>query len=461
MKTHFTSLTPLLASNGAQRRPGGGEAGSAIVLTLVIAGVIALTVAVYLSWANTQNTMAARSQCWNAALPVTEAGLEEALTQLHYTGVSNLSSNGWTAGTNGWYFKQNYVDGRGYYVVNIRSIQLPVIVSTGYVPAPLSLANYVKRRVRVTTTGGAPIAAAVVSKGAISLSGNNVTIDSFNSTDPTASTNGKWDPLKARDKGNVITMAHDGLTSNGKPLYALDIGDADIKGHVSVIPGATVNLTSGGSVGDLSWVNAGTQGIEAGWSATDANVGIDDVKPPFSGGYSTPVLTSGNKVPYNYVLDQSVNYQLSKLSGRVLVTGNATLWVTDDVSIGSGDFIEIAAGASLKLYVSAPSASIAGQGVINDGGSANGFQYFGLPTNTSIDYKGNSAFYGIIYAPEAALKLGGGGTTDMDYTGSMTVASLAMNGHYHIHWDEGVQNLLASAIIVSTWNEVDPNGPIQ
>src|SRR5689334_22800770 len=221
MKIHLTSLTPLLASNGAQRRPGGaGEAGGAIVLTLVISGLMALTLAAYLSWANTQNTMAARSQCWNSALPVAEAGLEEALTQLHDTGVSNLSANGWAVVTNGWYYKKNSVDSRGYYEVNIRNTQPPVIVSTGYILAPLSSTNYVKRRVRVTTSGGSPIPAAVVTKGAISLSGNNVTIDSFNSADPLASTNGKWDPLKAGDKGNVITMAHDGLTANGKPLYA-------------------------------------------------------------------------------------------------------------------------------------------------------------------------------------------------------------------------------------------------
>jgi len=459
MKPFFTSPIPVLAKR--KRRPEStSEAGSVIFLTLVIAAVVAGTLAAFLIWANTQNRMSTRSQYWNAALPVAEAGLEEALTQLHYTGVTNLSANGWTV-TNGWYFKQNYVDATSYYQVNIQNTQPPVIVSTGYVPGPSSITTYVKRRVRVTTTGGTSIGRAVVSKGANYLSGNNVTIDSFNSTDPTASTLGKWDPLKARDKGDVLTMSHDGLTSNGKPLYAMDIGDADIKGHVSVVPGATINLTSGGSVGDSAWVSAGTQGVEPGWSSTGANVGIDDVQQPFSGGYYTPVGTTIGKVKYTYYLDQSANYKLGSLSGKVLVVGNATLWVTDSVNIGTGDFIEIAPGASLKLYVSAASATIAGQGVVNDGGFAKDFQYFGLPTNTSIDYKGNSAFYGVIYAPEAALKLGGGGTTDIDYNGSLTVASLTMNGHYHIHYDESLQPAQAGAFVVSAWNEVDPNGPPQ
>src|SRR5439155_17082619 len=138
------------------------------------------------------------------------------------------------------------------------------------------------------------------------------------------------------------------------------------------------------------------------------------------------------KVKYTYNLDQSANYKLSILSGKLLVTGNATLWVTDDVNIGSGDFIQIAAGASLRLYVSAPSAVIGGQGIVNTDGYAKNFQYYGLPTNTSIDYKGNASFVGTIKAPQATLKLGGGGTSDYDFIGSAVVRSLTMNGHFHI-----------------------------
>ncbi len=452
------------------RGPGGPSRGgrrqsdsaSALFVTLVIAGVIALTLAAYLTWANTQNRVSSRSQCWNAALPAAEAGLEEALTQLHAAGQTNLSANGWTSGANGWYFKKNFIDSKAYYEVNIKSSLPPVIVSTGFVPAPFSSTTYVKRRVRVATLGGMTNGVAIMTKGPINLSGNNVTIDSFDPRDPLASTDGKWDSLKARDKADVITMARDGLTANGKPLYAVDVGDADIRGHVIATAGATINVTSGGSVGDSSWVSAGMQGIEPGWSSTDANVGMDDVQEPFSGGYYTPTLIAGNKALYNYVLDLPGNYKISSLSGKVLVAAtNVVLWVTDDLTIGSGDFIEIAPGASLKLYVSAALATIGGQGVINDGGCASAFQYFGLPTNTSIDYKGNSAFYGVIYAPEAALKLGGGGTTELDFSGSITVASLTMNGHYHVHFDESLVPAQPPPLVVSRWTEVDANGPVQ
>ena len=143
----------------------------------------------------------------------------------------------------------------------------------------------------------------------------------------------------------------------------------------------------------------------------------------------------------------------------MLVTGNVTLWVTGDVNIGSGEFIEVAQGASLKLYVSGASAVIGGQGIINDTGYAKNFQYYGLPTNTSIDYKGNSAFTGTINAPQADVKLGGGGTTDYDFVGSVVANSVTLNGHFHIHYDEALQPAIPNGYLVAAWNEVDPNTP--
>ena len=78
--------------------------------------------------------------------------------------------------------------GNAYYEVNIKRIDPPVIVSTGFIPAPLATSKYVKRRVLVTTSGGTPIPAAVICKKPITLSGNNVTIDSFDSSDSAGST---------------------------------------------------------------------------------------------------------------------------------------------------------------------------------------------------------------------------------------------------------------------------------
>ena len=451
---------------------------SAMILTLLTATIIGIALASYFSFVSQQNLSVARSLAWNGTVPVMEAGVEEALTQIYYNGFTNLSANSWTLAGDGLYHKTRSIADGTYCEIAIQPVNPPVIYSTGYTPAPLTPSTqlgmvlgaitaprsdpYVKRRVRVTTVGTSSLGAAVISKGPIYLSGNNVSIDSFDSSDPLYNTLGKYDSAKSKDNGNIVTDASDGLTSNGKPLYALEVGDADIKGHVTTGPTGTVDVTSGGTVGDSAWVTAATPGVKPGWQSNDANLDIPDVQlPDFSGGYSTPGAVTIGKVKYTYYLPIDGNYKLdTTLGGKVLVTGNATLWVTGDVNIGTGDYIQIAPGASLKLYVSGASAVIGGQGIVNSDGYARGFQYYGLPTNTSIDYKGNSSFTGTINAPEADLKLGGGGTTDYDFVGSAVVKTFTMNGHFHIHYDEALR-AAANGFVVSSWNEVDPNAPLK
>ena len=173
---------------------------------------------------------------WNEGVAVSEAGIEEALTQIHYNGITNFSANHWTWGLDGRYHKQRSVGDNGaYYDVAISLADPPVITSTAYVLAPLTPSsafgmilgvttsggtskNYAKRRIQVTTTGGTAHGAAVVSKGPIYLSGNNVTVDSFISSDPRYSTNGMYLAALARDHGDVITNGKDGLTANNKQI---------------------------------------------------------------------------------------------------------------------------------------------------------------------------------------------------------------------------------------------------
>ena len=454
--------------------------GSVLLISLLTASVIGVALGSYLTLTSNQHQSVYRSMTWNEGIPVAEAGVEDALSQIYKHGVTNFSANNWTWGTDGRYHKQRFVGtGGAYYDVGILPANPPVIVSTSYVPAPLTPSSalgmifgtasfggtstpYVKRRIQVNTRTSSGMGAAIVSKGPISLSGNGVTIDSFDSSDTNSCPTGQWvaGVTIIKDNADVLTNAKDGLTSNGKPLYALNIGDADIKGHVSTGAGGTAYTTAGASVGDVAWVNAGTSGIEPGWSADDANVDVTDVQLPSApAGWLTPVNTTVGKVKYTYYLPESANYKLSTLTGKVLVTGDATLWVTDDVNIGTGDFIEIAPGASLKLYVSAPSAVIGGQGIINKDNYARSFQYYGLPTNTSFDFKGNSAYTGTVYAPEADVKLGGGGTTEYDFVGSLVVKALTMNGHFHIHYDETLDRMSGSVTeyTIASWNEVDSN----
>jgi hypothetical protein len=214
-----------------------------------------------------------------------------------------------------------------------------------------------------------------------------------------------------------------------------------------------VAIGSNGSVGSKAWVESGKTGIEPGYTSDDMNIEFPDVPVPFTAGYTTPIGGLVNGVLYDYVLT-SGNYKLSSLSGKVLVTGQANLLVTDSVSFSGNDKIQIAPGATLKLFVSAPSASIGGNGVINDGGNAINFQYYGLPSNKSLTYTGNGTFTGVVYAPEAVFNLGGGGNNTYDFVGGSVTASANINGHYNFHYDECLKQGPAREYVITAWNEI-------
>src|SRR5260221_398093 len=76
----------------------------------------------------------------------------------------------------------------------------------------------------------------------IDLKGNNLRVDSFDSTDNTYSTGGRYDPNKIKDGGNIGTNL--GFTNSD----AVNIGNADIYGKVATGPGGTVDVGSQGSI---------------------------------------------------------------------------------------------------------------------------------------------------------------------------------------------------------------------
>jgi hypothetical protein len=440
--------------------------GSALVVTLLTAMVIGISLASYLTLVSGQNTTVMRSLAWNSTIPVLEAGVEEALTQLHYTGITNLPANGWSYYL-GKYRKERMIGESSSFEVLITPSDPPVIESTGYARAPLAPSSYagmilgnltllnpssviVSRSVRVNTRRDGMFTKGMVAKGQINMNGNNIQTDSFDSENALYSTGGRYDSMKARDHGDVAT--------NSGLVNSLNVGNADIKGHVSTGPGGSVSIGSNGTVGDKAWVEGGNRGIQPGYVSDDMNVEFGSVGVPFTSGYSTPGGVTISNVAYTYVMGTG-KYRLSSvdLSGqsKVLIMGDAVLYVTGDFSMTGQSFIQINPGASLKIYVGGASANLGGNGVINNTGSAANFYYYGLDNNTSLSLSGNAAFTGVIYAPNANFSLGGGGNNNYDFVGASVSKTVTMNGHYNFHYDEALSRIGPNRdYIVTAWNEI-------
>jgi hypothetical protein len=443
--------------------------GGALVVTLMSAVIIGIILASYLTMVSNQNVSTMRSLAWNSSMPVVEAGVEAALTHLHYKGATNLYSEGW-APVVGGYGKTGTLDDGSFYQVMIEpplpppAADEPMITCLGQVPSPVSpamilggvvlqpqqSAAVLKRKVRVRTRRDSLFTKAMVADGTINMNGNNIKTDSFDSTSSAYSTNGRYDATKTKDKGDVAT--------NSGLVNSLNVGNADIKGKVSTGPNGSVKIGSNGTVGDKAWVEGGKQGIQPGYVSDDMNMELFKVELPQLNWATTysGTINGTNRLDGSGVTGY---YKLNSFSGKVLVIGNVTVYVPLG---GSMDFtgnsgVTLAEGAKLKIYVGAANAKISGNGFMNSGTALN-IEYWGLDTNTSIDFDGNAAYTGSIYAPKAALNLSGGGNDSYDFVGASVTKTVSMNGHFNFHYDEALAILgPGKGYVVSSWNEVDPN----
>src|SRR5678816_3083210 len=129
-------MTPLITQRGArahtdEQRLYPQRAGSALLVTLFIAGLLAAAVGTYLAMTSTGSTNVKRSIGWNAALPLAEAGVEEALSHV-MRNTNSYALDGWAL-TNGAYRKLRPL-GDGYYSTKIAGFPggTVFITSTGY-----------------------------------------------------------------------------------------------------------------------------------------------------------------------------------------------------------------------------------------------------------------------------------------------------------------------------------------
>jgi hypothetical protein len=316
------------------------------------------------------------------------------------------------------------------------------------------------RKIQVATVLSPVFSAGVVSKTNFDMSGNNCTVDSFDSSNPTYSTLGQWTLAQRKAGGNVAT--------DSAVVNSLNVGNGNIYGSVYTGPGSAqscVDVGNKGTVGNLAWVNGGNDGIQAGHWFGNFNMNIPDITAPNTTGWSTSLPSPTNGV---IMLTNGGSYVVSSLSTPLVVTAPTVLWVQNSLSLGVtiSNRVWVASGVtnttvgSLILYVgttsgSGMSLSWSGQGTCNVPGYAANLQIYGLPSLTSVDLHGNSAWIGTLYAPEAAFVGGGGGNNAQDTSGAIVCNSVKLNGHWNFHYDENLAVTGPSRGYIATgWKEV-------
>ncbi len=411
---------------------------------------IGIVLASYLGLIGSRYKLTMRSQCWNQAVPVLEAGMEEALTHLQ-DDLNNPAANGWQLNTvsgQAVYSKQRTFADGSYFLVNIYNASAaasnnPYIYSTGFVPSPLRATQYISRTAKVMGTNEPLLSFAFAAIDTIQLNGNGVAADSFNSSNPALSTNGQYDPTKTSTNGNVASV-----------YGPVDFGSHSISGRLYLGPSASSTVTA-------SQVSGGIQ--------NDFNGSFPDVVLPTTswlpesttmvGGISSTVggitTTIGGTPTYDFTT--SGDYYITG-SSNIQVEPGVTVRVRVDTPTFDPSSIHIVSSngvsGTLILYQKSGSVTLSGS-VTVDSGRARNLYYYGLPAVTNITYGGSSSFIGVLYAPEANLTLNGGGSNNGVIGASVTKSINAMNGNYDFHFDEDLLNSGPSrAYVVTSWKEI-------
>jgi hypothetical protein len=423
--------------------------GGVLVVTVIICALIGPMLAAYLSMVSGQHHFTQRSQVWNNCIPMCEAGVEEAMAHINYSGTtSNFAINGWVKDST-IYRKTRPLNG-GEALMQIDSSYPPIITVRGRLRAPYGN-SMIARTVRVQTRINLRFPNGILARGVLDL-GGAARVDSFNSTNSLESgPGGIYDLAKATDRTSVVTVS--------RMTNALNVGNADIYGKIGTGPGGTVTVGATGSVGDTAYNNdtANNGTIQTNHVTDDINVYIPEAILPKPYGPAVPPLTSWpvapDPVPYDYVLE-SGDYYLNSLNlnstKRMIITGKVRLWVPGPVSVSSAAQIIIAKGGSIEWYAGGD-VYIGGIGLVNTPGLAKNFTLFGLNGCTSVTYAGSSAFTGTIYAPNADVKMIGNG----EASGAFVGKTFKITGSMNLHYDEALQgDPREGRFLAASWREI-------
>lgn len=426
-------MKPRLASRRA-------EQGNILIVTMCTMMVTGLALLTYLQLGKNQNQLVARSEVWNACLPIAEAGLEDALSHCGWN-PSNWVSSGWSLTSSNTLLRSNSL-AEGWYRVIIATNRLVsnqvVITSTGYFPMRGGGGD-VSRSVQVVAARLPIYRYAIYGATEISFNGNGIRVDSYDSRDPLKSLFGMYNAALATDKGDVGT--YNGINAS------YDIGNANIWGKVYMGPGGKVKHGPNGAVGGRAWHLGGKKGVQPGWLRTDLNISIPPVAVPPVGG--TPGLRNlkVGTVTYDYVFDGGT-YEETSLSGKVLVRGDALIYVTGKVEV---EIFRIDAAGSAMLYVGG--SSIKFDDTDNQTKRAANFQVLGLPAVKDVDL--DNEFLGAVYTPQAKATFSG----NKQIYGSICANNVILKGGADLHYDEALADpsvfkTQKRGFIISSWTEL-------
>ncbi|MEY2539829.1 MAG: hypothetical protein QOG67_3569 [Verrucomicrobiota bacterium] len=294
----------------------------------------------------------------------------------------------------------------------------------GVLTAHAISAPQVSRRIEAIVCPVSSFNEAIMSVGTLDLTNQNIVIDSYDSGDPTKSTNGLYDPAKAQENGDIATDGN-----------LIEAGNAHIYGDVATNAGTVSGAANISGTERTDFYQEPIPVASPSWSAFNA---------------STTTVTNTTTLTASATSGTAASrYELNtiSLSGSKTLTlaGNADgtptyieVYVSGDISFSGNAQLILQPGVTAKIYF-AGNVDVGGNGILNTNNQPLDLQLYGIPpadgSSKHANLGGNGQISAALYAPGHDVTINGGGTTGHVF-GSVIGKTVTMTGVTNLHYDE-------------------------
>jgi hypothetical protein len=252
----------------------------------------------------------------------------------------------------------------------------------------------------------------------------------------------------------AVRNDHGSVASASVQNTAMLVNQADIWGYAAT-GGAAPQVGVNGSIRGAT-TPVGVQ-IDPNRVSTDFSAHLDSVTAPTGGTPITPIAGTATLG----TLGTATSWQCDSISlnGNQVLTilGQVTLVLTAGSGMQALDIegnatINIPTGSSLTLYTEGD-IKIAGNGLGNGNIQPITCQFWGTngtAAGQKIELAGNGALVGVVYAPNAIVKLNGNG----DMMGSVIAYDIIIVGNAAFHYDESLASYGDGSYGVTQWREI-------
>ncbi|MDP3073289.1 MAG: hypothetical protein Q8N18_23560 [Opitutaceae bacterium] len=460
--------------------PARRDRGSLLIVAMLLCAIIGVSLVSYMQLGKTNLSISNRAFYNNAAMNLAENGLEEAMYSINKK-IADTSyswtANGWTAVNSGadarrilptsgsYTFDQNATGTVRVYVYGYQGTA-PKGVARSTITLGGATSRTIEKWVEIQLRKTSKFSNGLVAKDSITFSGNNASVDSWNS-DPDNNPATAAIPYSSSVKNDNGSVGSISVSVN-----SILVQNADIWGYAST-GGALPSVGSNGVIGPFGTAS-GTMDLTR--VATDFTASFDTVTAPTTAAYSLGSITTTLSLPRTgdvaaadgkfYYTAAQINYNnatfsiakrnVSDASPKVVLSLTST---TTSIDIGGGSgALNVQTDATLEIYAPGD-IKIAGQGIMNGGttaGTSNqpiNLQIWGTKTSgvQDVQIAGNGSLSAVVYAPQASLKINGNG----DVMGSFIANDIKVVGNAAFHYDESLGNFGGgNPYRVSGWKEL-------